>query len=140
MTGTNYQRYTARNSININFIVAIRVARARVVMSQAVYSDDILMTPSRLVHEHDSWVSVPVDTVPPLKIEQHRGKSFRRRHGYGTARLFVPVLFNLIDVPVIVFTRSGTMFVSIAVVIAFKRKRGIGRSHVYLKAGNDHRW
>lgn len=53
MTGKNYQRYTARNSININFIVAIRVARARVVMSQAVYSDDILMTPSRLVHEHD---------------------------------------------------------------------------------------
>lgn len=128
MTGKNYQRYTARNSININFIVAIRVARARVVMSQAVYSDDILMTLLvSFTNTTNSWVSVPVDTVPPLKIEQHRGKSFRHRHGFGTARLFVPVLFNLIDVPVIVFTRSGTMFVSIAVVIAFKHERGISR-------------
>lgn len=38
------------------------------------------------------------------------GKSFRRRHDFRTPRLFVPVLLNLIAVPVIVFTRSATMF------------------------------
>lgn len=85
--------------------------------------------------------------MPPLKME---GKSFRRRHDFRTPRLFVPVLLNLIAVPVIVFTRSATMFsfpISLSLSLSDRRGRTPSSrdspresvSHVYLKARGDRR-
>lgn len=73
-------------------------------------------------------------------IEQRRRKSFLRRHESVTADLFVPALFNLISVLVIVFARSytiGAPFRGDRILRATFHGTFNDASHVYLNARDD---